>query len=231
MMAVQHVRPEGSEVSPLHEAILYPGDHAGGQKQRGHDASERCCSARPRELINHVLDFLFESPVGDEKIRTYFCYDRDTWGRSAAHYLFHAPFLIPHIGRLLPWRQKDKKGQTPLFALCRSYDHASYHEMVEEDWTWRPGTQEDGQRLHLDYHVDAKGNTLLHIINDAKLAVQILQQCDADVNATNDKKFTPLMVASKYGRFEMVRALFADPRVDISAKELRGLTAVELAKG
>jgi hypothetical protein len=37
-------------------------------------------------------------------------------------------------------------------------------------------------------------------------------------------------VASKYGRYDMVRSLFADPRVDVSAKEVRGLTAVELAK-
>ncbi len=78
--------------------------------------------------------------------------------------------------------------------------------------------------------MDGKGNTLLHIVNDVQLALRILQKCDVDVNATNDKKFTPLMVASKYGRFDMVRALFGDPRVDIAAKELRGLTAVELAK-
>ena len=58
----------------------------------------------------------------------------------------------------------------------------------------------------------------------------ILHRCDVDVNAINEKHFTALMVASKYGRFDMVRALFSDPRVDIAAKELRGLTAVELAK-
>lgn len=38
------------------------------------------------------------------------------------------------------------------------------------------------------------------------------------------------MLASKYGRTDMVRAFFADPRVDVNLKELRGLTAVELAK-
>ena len=38
------------------------------------------------------------------------------------------------------------------------------------------------------------------------------------------------MVASKYGRTNMVRAFFGDQRVDVAAKELRGLTAVELAK-
>jgi hypothetical protein len=130
----------------------------------------------------------------------------------------------------LPWRQKDKNGQTPLFALCRSYDHANYREMVEAGLVAATNSQGDGQPLHLDDHIDSKGNTLLHIVNDPQIAHKILLHCDSDVNATNDKKFTALMVASKYGRLEMVRALFGDPRVDIFAKELRGLTAVELAK-
>ena len=60
--------------------------------------------------------------------------------------------------------------------------------------------------------------------------MRILRQCDSDANAANDKRFTPLMVASKYGRVDMVRAFFGDKRVDIWAKELRGMTAVELAK-
>jgi hypothetical protein len=90
--------------------------------------------------------------------------------------------------------------------------------------------QGDGEPLHLDDHVDGKGNTLLHVINDAQLISFILAHCDSDVNAANDKKFTPLMVASKYGRTDLVRTFFSDPRVDINARELRGLTAVELAK-
>ncbi|KAK0731113.1 hypothetical protein B0H67DRAFT_548932 [Lasiosphaeris hirsuta] len=179
-------------------------------------------------LINMVLDSLLAS-TDVEKIRDYFSV-QDIWGRSAAHYMFHAPFLIPKIGRMLPWRQKDKNGQTPLFALCRSYDHPSYHTMVQEALDVATKTQGDGEPLHLDDHVDAKGNTLLHIVNDAKLAMRILKHCDVDVNATNEKRFTALMVASKYGRFEMVRVLFGDARVDVAARELRGLTAVELAK-
>ncbi|KAJ4296054.1 hypothetical protein N0V88_004756 [Collariella sp. IMI 366227] len=179
-------------------------------------------------IVNTVLDFLLGS-IDDNRFRDYLAI-QDTRGRSAAHYLFHAPFLIQRIGRLLPWRQKDKNGQTPLFALCRSYDHQNYTTMVEEAIEAATKCQGDGKPLHLDNHVDAKGNTLLHIVNDAGLATKILQKCDVDVNATNEKKFTPLMLASKYGRFDMVRTLFGDPRVDVAARELRGLTAVELAK-
>ncbi|OTA56482.1 VPS9 domain-containing protein [Hypoxylon sp. EC38] len=180
------------------------------------------------ELINIILDFVMAS-APEPQVRNYLSL-QDNRGRSVAHYLFHAPSLIARIGKLLPWRQKDKNGQTPLFALCRSYDHQNYHDMVEAGLEAAADAQGDGQPLHLDNHVDSKGNTLLHIINDHQLAVKILVQCDVDVNATNDKKFTALMVASKYGRFEMVRAMYSDPRVDVAAKELRGLTAVELAK-
>lgn len=180
------------------------------------------------ENITVLLDHLL-SVVPYDRLCQYFAF-QDIRGRSAAHYLFHAPFLLGRIGTMLPWRQKDKNGQTPLFALCRSYDHAIYHHMVKGALDAAIKTQGDGEALHLDDHVDGKGNTLLHIVNDAELAVYVLRNCDVDVNATNEKHFTPLMVASKYGRFDMVRALYNDPRVDTAAKELRGLTAVELAK-
>lgn len=153
----------------------------------------------------------------------------DVFGRTAAHYLFSAPDLINRLGSLLPWRLKDKKGQTPLFALCRSYDHQRYREMVGMAIKQAQLAQQDNAKLHLDEHVDLKGNSLLHIAGDPGV-VRMLLRCDSDVNAVNDKGFTPLMVASKYGRIEMVRTLFGDARVDLLAKELRGLTAVELAK-
>ena len=89
--------------------------------------------------------------------------------------------------------------------------------------------QNDHSQLHLDEHVDSKGNTLLHIAGDP-FVLKTLLKCDADVNAVNDRGFTPLMVASKYGRLDSVRTFFGDHRVDLQAKELRGLTAVELAK-
>ena len=228
MMAIQNGQPEAlryllslGEYFPI-DAILQDSNHEGttllsAAVQLGHT-----------ELIDIILDFIMSSTVLSQ-FRTYLML-QDSRGRSVAHYLFHAPALISRIGRLLPWRQKDKNGQTPLFALCRSYDHANYYDMVEAGLAAATQTQGDRQPLHLDDHVDMKGNTLLHIINDHRLALQILRHCDVDVNATNEKKFTALMVASKYGRFDMVRALYADQRVDIAAKELRGLTAVELAK-
>ena len=154
----------------------------------------------------------------------------DNRGRAVAHYLFHTPYLITRIANLIPWKMKDKHGQTPLLALCRSYDHPDYSEMVNESLQFATQQQGDGQPLHLDDHVDAKGNSLLHAINDPALAARILRYCDSDANATNDRQFTPLMVASKYGRMDMVRVFFGDKRVDYLARESRGMTAVELAK-
>ncbi|RCI14416.1 hypothetical protein L249_5932 [Ophiocordyceps polyrhachis-furcata BCC 54312] len=180
------------------------------------------------ELIDMMLDHVISHAASRQL--SHYLSEQDGRGRSMGHYLFHAPWLISRLGPLIPWRQRDKNGQTPLFALCRSYDHADYYSMVEAGLAAARQSQGDGQPLHLDDHVDSRGNTLLHIINDARLAARILQHGDVDVNATNEKRFTALMVASKYGRYDMVRCLFADPRVDLAARELRGLTAVELAK-
>lgn len=178
-----------------------------------------------------IIDILLETMNRvDEQTRISYLTRQDIRGRSAGHFLFNAHWLIPHIGRLIPWTQKDKNGQTSLFAMCRSYDHNDYSEMVEMGLIAATAAQGDDQPLHVDDHVDSKGNTLLHIVNGPHIALRILLRSDANVNATNDKKFTPLMVASKYGRLDMVRVLFGDPRVDIYARELRGLTAVELAK-
>ncbi|EGU76568.1 hypothetical protein FOPG_10311 [Fusarium oxysporum f. sp. conglutinans race 2 54008] len=180
------------------------------------------------QIIDLTLGFIITSTTPEQLVP--YLAQQDIWGRSCAHYLFNAPALITRIGHLIPWRQRDKNGQTPLFALCRSYDHKNYLEMVEAGLNAAAAAQHDGLPLHIDEHVDNKGNTLLHIVSNASLAMNILQFCDVDVNATNDKRFTALMVASKYGRYDMVRTLFADPRVDVGAKEIRGLTAVELAK-
>ena len=180
------------------------------------------------ELIEILLRHIFEAREQQE-VADYFA-RADTRGRTVAHYLFNAPYLIPRLCDIIPWKKKDKNGQTPLLALCRSYDHPDYSDMVNESLQFATHEQGDGQPLHLDDHVDAKGNTLLHVVNDPSLAVRILRHCDSDANATNDKHFTPLMVASKYGRMDMVRALFGDKRVDVLARESRGMTAVELAK-
>jgi ankyrin repeat protein len=181
-----------------------------------------------KALTDELLGFLEEN-ASEEELSRYFLL-QDSKGRGAAHYLFHQPHLLRRFGEKLPWRQKDKIGQTPLFALFRSYDHEQYHAMVDEAMRLATQAQNDGDRLHLDDHIDYKGNTLLHIVTDNSIAVKLMYHCDCDVNAANDKRFTPLMVSSKYGRAELIRTLFGDLRVDLTMRDFRGLTAVELAK-
>ncbi|KAL4893884.1 VPS9 domain protein [Aspergillus ambiguus] len=180
------------------------------------------------EMVDILLNFLFDSTDRDAIIA--YLKKSDMHGRTVAHYLFSTPSVMHRLEGMLPWRQRDKHGQTPLFALCRSYDHPDYKAMVNEALTAAQKSQGDSKPLRLDEHVDSKGNTLLHIVSDPDITIRILHECDCDPNATNDKRFTPLMMASKYGRTDQVRILFLDPRVDVHLKEARGLTAVELAK-
>jgi small subunit ribosomal protein S11 len=180
------------------------------------------------DIVDILLSYFFSTT--DEQTISAYLRKSDIHGRTVAHYLFSTPSVMHRLERLLPWRQRDKHGQTPLFALCRSYDHPNYKSMVNEALTAAQKSQGDGKPLRLDEHVDSKGNTLLHIVSDPDITIRILQVCDCDPNATNDKRFTPLMMASKYGRIDQVRILFLDPRVDAHIKEARGLTAVELAK-
>ncbi|KAI8630614.1 hypothetical protein F5Y19DRAFT_51926 [Xylariaceae sp. FL1651] len=228
MMAIQNERPEVLKYL-LSLEDLFPKDVI-LDDTNNEDTSLLSAAVQlgHTELIDIILDFVMTS-TPESQIRHYFAL-QDVRGRSIGHYLFHAPALIARIGEFISWRQRDKNGQTPLFALCRSYDHPNYYNMVQSGLEAATVAQADGQPLHLDDHIDCKGNTLLHIVNDPQLAVEILLHCDVDVNATNERRFTALMVASKYGRFDMVRVLYSDPRVDVAAREARGLTAVELAK-
>ena len=228
MMAVEARQPEALEYLLSLEEYFPPRFVLEDYNKEGTTLLSAAVQLAHIELINIVLRYIFQSR-DTEAIVEYFG-RVDQHGRTVAHYLFNAPYLIPQFSDILPWRRKDKNGQTPLLALCRSYDHTDYAEMVNDALQFATHEQGDGQPLHLDDHVDAKGNTLLHVVNDPSLAVRILRHCDSDPNATNDKRFTPLMVASKYGRMDMVRALFSDQRVDVLAKESRGMTAVELAK-
>ena len=228
MMAIESRQPKALEYLLGLEEYFSPKEVMKDANKEGTTLLSAAVQLTHSELIEILLRSILQVREMTE-IETYFSRP-DSRGRTVAHYLFNAPYLIPRFWDILPWRKKDRNGQTPLLALCRSYDHPEYLDMVNDSLQFATDDQNDGQPLHLDDHVDGKGNTLLHIVNDTSLAIKILKYCDSDPNAINDKHFTPLMVASKYGRMDMVRVLFGDKRVDPLAKELRGMTAVELAK-
>ncbi|RVX71619.1 hypothetical protein B0A52_03803 [Exophiala mesophila] len=180
------------------------------------------------ELIEIILDYV-ERNTEPDRYRQYIAV-KDSRGRSVGHYLFNTPTLIKRLAKVIPWQQRDKIGHTPLFATCRTYDHPEYSWMVSEALSATTEAQGDGLPLRVESHTDNRGNSLLHVINDSVILQRVLQTCDVDLNSTNDRKFTPLMLASKYGRVDMVRIFLADPRIDLHLRESRGLTAVELAK-
>jgi small subunit ribosomal protein S11 len=228
MMAVEGRQPEAlrylltlEEYYPLEEILQ-------DTNANGTTLLNAAVQLAHNEIVEILLDFLFAKT--DKNVVAFYLTKSDVHGRTVAHYLFSTPSLLARLGSIVPWRLRDKHGQTPLFALCRSYDHPEYKSMVQAALTAAQQSQGDNKPLQLDDHVDAKGNTLLHIVGDPEITRRILQESDCDPNATNDKRFTPLMMASKYGRVDQVRILFLDPRVDVHIKEARGLTAVELAK-
>ena len=228
MMAVENRRPEALRYLLSLEEYYPVEDILEDTKPEGTTLLSAAVQLGHSEIVDILLDFLLSTT--DETTIAAYLTKSDAHGRTVAHYLFSIPSLMSRIGNLLPWHQRDKHGQTPLFALCRSYDHPDYRAMVKEGLREAKKAQGDGKPLRLEEHVDSKGNTLLHIVSDPEITVRILRECDCDPNAMNDKRFTPLMMASKYGRADQVRILFKDPRVDVHLKEARGLTAVELAK-
>ncbi|KAE8135490.1 hypothetical protein BDV38DRAFT_252433 [Aspergillus pseudotamarii] len=228
MMAVENRQPEALKYLLTLEEYYPLEDILDDTNTDGTTLLNAAVQLAHTEMVDIILEYL--SSTTDEQTIVSYLRKSDIHGRTVAHYLFSTPSVMHKLETLLPWRQRDKHGQTPLFALCRSYDHPDYSSMVKEALTAAQKSQGDGRPLRLDDHIDAKGNTLLHIVSDPDITIKILQECDCDPNATNDKRFTPLMMASKYGRIDQVRILFMDPRVDVHLKEARGLTAVELAK-
>ncbi|KIX04594.1 uncharacterized protein Z518_05464 [Rhinocladiella mackenziei CBS 650.93] len=228
MMAVEHQQPQSLRYLLSLSQYYGPEEVLTDATNEGATLLSAAVQLANTELVDIILDYAGQN-TDEERFRNYLSI-RDSRGRSVAHYLFNTPHLIKRLANMLPWRQKDKIGHTPLFAICRTYDHPDYSCMVSEALMAAKSAQPDDNPLRIEDHMDNKGNTLLHIVNDATIMQRILQYCEVDLNAMNDKKFTPLMLASKYGRVDMVRIFLGDPRIDLHLREARGLTAVELAK-
>ncbi|OAP60653.1 hypothetical protein AYL99_05655 [Fonsecaea erecta] len=228
MMAVENQRPECLRYLLSLTELYSPEGVLSDVTQEGATLLSAAVQLANMELVNVILSYAEQH--ADEQVFREYLSVKDSRGRSVAHYLFNTPQLIKRLANVLPWRQRDNIGHTPLFAICRTYDHPDYSSMVSEALTAAKEAQHDGGPLRMEDHMDNKGNSLLHIVNDATIMQRILQTCEVDLNAMNDKKFTPLMLASKYGRVDMVRIFLSDPRIDLNLRESRGLTAVELAK-
>jgi hypothetical protein len=178
-----------------------------------------------RGIISCVIDWVLALPVEERDV---YLKRTDDWQRTVSHYFFHAPWLIHQIGDMLSWDVKDAGGQTPLFSLCRSYDHPHYHELLEAGFTtWLRNSE--GKFPSIRDHMDKKGNTILHIVKDAKV-VQRLLQLDVDVNWPNERGLTPLMIYSKYAYLNSILIITKDPRCDFDRVDPRGFRSIDIAK-
>ncbi|SCU91116.1 LAFA_0F01948g1_1 [Lachancea sp. 'fantastica'] len=162
------------------------------------------------DLANSFVDLLRLSCT-EQELRHYFN-QPNRFGRTSAHYLMHAPHLIKKMGSLLDWEKKDCNGQTPLFAVIRAYDQPKYDLMLAEAYNeatkW---CRSQGKQFRSSVHTDSKGNSLLHVAKSN--ASVLLNDPLVDVNATNYKGLTPLMVYAKYNRILNVESIIKDGRL------------------
>ncbi|KAK9463731.1 uncharacterized protein V1516DRAFT_58352 [Lipomyces oligophaga] len=181
-----------------------------------------------KRIVDTIWDFL--KSIYDQDGLKFYLARKDEWQRGVGHYLFNIPELINTVGELIVWTDKDQNGQTPLFALCRSYDHPEYTELVKSGIAAATKYQAGGGSLRFLDHVDLKGNTLLHVMKDIPSLEMLLDICDIDLNRVNEKGLTPFMVNSKFSRTAAIDVLAQRPEVDITRRNFRGLNAAELAK-
>ncbi|KAH3903319.1 uncharacterized protein SCDLUD_000945 [Saccharomycodes ludwigii] len=137
--------------------------------------------------------------------------------RTCGHYFGFDLNGLKKVGLLLDWDIKDNLGYTPLFSLLRSYDHPQYEILVDISLRLCISSY-SLKHLSFDfyYHVDKKGNSLLHILKSN--LKEVLQLKNIDVNARNSSGMTPLMVFSKYNRVQNIRDIVTDDRVMLHAR-------------
>jgi ankyrin repeat protein len=180
--------------------------------------------AEKGEAIEALTDCLLQlSPL---EIRE--CLARqDKDGRTVGHFLYFAPDLISKLGKYMPWTTRDKMGQTPLTIIAKTWDHKDYQSMFQAAIT----ACMESTGLRGEDHVDGKGNSLLHVCADEECMARLLEMESVDPNVVNSKSLTPLLHWSKLGsgRLELVKLLFQSPRVDVYARDSRGLTVLHLA--
>ncbi|CCH43529.1 hypothetical protein BN7_3080 [Wickerhamomyces ciferrii] len=179
------------------------------------------------EITNDLVDILLSSCTNEEIIT--YLNAKDSHNRSIGHYLFHYKDLIPKIGAFINWIDKDLNGQTPLFSVCRSYDTPEYSKMIREVFevvdNWY--TQNNSVFDYED-HIDNRGNTLLHILS-SDIDV-LLKYSRINLNESNKKSYTPLMIYAKYNRIENIQKIIDDNRTEIVKSDRNNFNALDLSK-
>ncbi|KAI5951813.1 hypothetical protein KGF54_004888 [Candida jiufengensis] len=163
------------------------------------------------KILEDLVTILLDNATIEEQIS--YLKMRDNSGRTVGHYLFHNHKLIYKLGHLINWELKDNNSHTPLFSLCRCYDHPDYLEILKSGFDV---VYKKYKTIDFDVHVDKTGNSLLHVILKGLPQTQILSNKNnlIDLNAINAKSLTPLMSYVKYSRLENLKEILDDERLD-----------------
>ena len=126
---------------------------------------------------------------------------KDFLGNTPLHYACSSDVSLDIIKALLiagadARNEKNCKGETPLFAVCRNRNSEALDLLVKH-----------GASVSL---VNNSGDTLLHVASrncvENKIA-NILIENGADVEAKDEKRRTPLHIASSYGNAKITKLL------------------------
>ncbi len=220
------------QTSPSYSTSEVPSES--GSSSNSSDSSDYTVNDK---IILILLKFLY-SYLTPSQLTSFLCVP-DIYHRTAPHYLFNNYKLIPQISPYINWKVKDANGQTPLFAICRCYDHSQYDTVVEvamkscAEWYYhlenhhssitsnKSTVSSHGLRtILLSDHIDNKHNTLLHILTTPKTISLIYKYGKfLNVNSGNEKNLTSLMVWAKYGREEVIRELCHNSHIYASAQQ------------
>lgn len=181
------------------------------------------------EIIDDLTEILLSSCTTHE-LKSFLNLKDNIHNRTIGHYLFHYKDLIPKLGKFIDWRIKDINGQTPLFAICRSYDTPNYAQLVKTVFdvvdNWYVANNST-----FDYgdHIDHRGNTLLHILNSN--IEHLLRFEKINVNESNSKSYTPLMIFVKYNRLENITKILSNSEfIEISKNDKNYFSCLDHSK-
>lgn len=163
------------------------------------------------DIALEIIEIINENATIEERQMYYNFQDKN--GRTVGHYLAYNLEAIEAIGSFIDWSIKDHSSQTPLFALCRCYDHPEYKLMLEK--AFFHVYNQSQETLTFDRHTDKAGNTLLHILAKGIKESKLLSCSRAlvDINQFNYKQLTPMSLYVRYSRPENLRVILQDQRL------------------
>lgn len=174
------------------------------------------------EISSKILDILMASTEPEELVA--YLNLTDLSGRSCGHYIFHDLEVLTRIGHLIDWESRDSNYHTPLFSVCRCYDHLDYVNLIDKAFHCvYQGCGRHG--IDFDRHKDKNDNTLLHVVLKGLEKSKILDPSLnlVNVNQYNGKSMSPLTLYVKYSRVSNLEELLKDNRLDFLAEEPKNL--------